>query len=160
MTVRNYKKQDEGAVKEIFSQYWTDANYIAELIGELNTHVGEEGDHGTNKCRFYVAERDGELVGIAGFRVAPEYLRKEVGTENPAELYIIASKFQGVGIGNLLSQTVVREARDLYFTEIVCYSPETHNSSWKFYEKLGFTKHGIIKNPDDGYPGMLWKMNL
>lgn len=72
-------------------------------------------------------------------------------------MYVIASKLQNEGIGSMLVQKVIEEAKSLHFTEIECYSPETHSSSWKFYEKLGFTKHGIIKDPDDGYPGMLWK---
>jgi len=57
----------------------------------------------------------------------------------------------------MLVSKVIEEIKKLNFTEIACYSPETHNSSWKFYEKLGFIRHGIIKDPDDGYPGMLWR---
>ena len=87
-------------------------------------------------------------------------LSNHSNTDKSAELYIIASKYQNKGIGNLLGQKLIEEVKKLQFTEIVCYSPETHNSSWKFYEKLGFTQHGIIKDPDDGCPGMLWKKTI
>ena len=126
--------------------YWTDKEFLNELTKNIDGH----------EMYFYVAEKDDEVVGIAGFRKAPEYLNVHAETKNPAELYIVASKLQNEGIGSELVQKVIEEVRKLSFTEIRCYSPETHNSSWKFYDKLGFRRGGIIKDPDDGYPGMLW----
>lgn len=147
MKIRDYNEKDKGAIQDIFTKYWTDEEFLGELAKNIDGH----------KMHFYVAEKNGEVVGIAGFREAPEYLRACAETKNPAELYIVASKLQNEGVGSILVQKIIEEARSLFFTEIECYSPETHNSSWKFYEKLGFTKHGIIKDPDDGYSGMLWK---
>lgn len=146
MKVREYSKIDETEAKNIFDLYWTDKEFLNELTNELNAKT----------CRFFVAEKDGEILGIAGLREAPAHLSIYAKTNKPAELYIIASKYQNKGIGNFLGQKIIEETRNLGFTEILCYSPETHNSSWKFYEKLGFTSYGIIKDPDDGYPGMLW----
>ncbi|KKS89749.1 MAG: hypothetical protein UV64_C0001G0008 [Parcubacteria group bacterium GW2011_GWC1_43_11b] len=143
----NYNKKDEGAVKKIFAQYWTDNEFLNEIAKELEAGI----------CNFYIAEKAGEVVGVAGLRKAPTHLGNYADTKKPAELYIIASKYQNMGIGNFLGQRIIGEAKRLNFTEIVCYSPETHSSSWKFYEKLGFKKYQIIKDPDDGYPGMLWK---
>lgn len=150
MKARNYNKQDEIEVKNIFTQYWTDEEFLKELAEELNKEVNN----------FYVAEKDDEVVGIAGLRESPAYLSDHADTKNPIELYVIASKYKNKGIGNFLGQKIIEEAKKSGFTEILCYSPETHNTSWKFYEKLGFTKFGIVKNPDDGYPGMLWKKSF
>jgi len=147
MKIRNYSKNDRSAVQGIFAMYWTDK----EFLNELTKNIDRAGAH------FYVAEKEGEVMGIAGLRETPEYLRLHAETENPAELYIVASKLQRGGIGTMLVQKMIEEAKNLSFTEIECYSPETHDNSWKFYEKLGFTKDGIIKDPDDGYPGMLWR---
>ncbi|OGM92916.1 hypothetical protein A2333_01955 [Candidatus Wolfebacteria bacterium RIFOXYB2_FULL_49_7] len=147
MKIRDYSEKDKSAIQDIFTKYWTDEEFLSELAQNIDG----------GKMHFYVAEKDGEVVGVAGFREAPGHLRAYAETENPAELYIVASKLQNEGIGGVLVQKVIEEARNLLFTEIECYSPETHNSSWKFYEKLGFTRHGIIKDPDDGYPGMLWR---
>ena len=145
MEIRDYSEKDKRAVQNIFAQYWTDEEFLNEITSNL-----DEG--GT---RFFVAEEDGEVVGIAGFREAPQYLRDYSETKNAAELYVVASKSQNEGIGSILVKKVIDEAKKLSFTEIECYSPETHNRSWKFYEKLGFEGHGIINDPDDGYPGML-----
>jgi L-amino acid N-acyltransferase YncA len=146
MEIRNYSEHDKSAAQAIFAKYWTDGEFLNELINNID---------GNETC-FYVAEREGDIVGIAGFRQVPEYLRAHATTENPVELYIVASKLQREGVGNILVQKVIEEVKKRSYTEIECYSPETHESSWKFYEKLGFTQRGIIKDPDDGYPGMLW----
>ena len=150
MEIRNYNKKDKVAVQHIFAKYWTDREFLDEL--EKNLDGGE--------VYFYVAEKYDEIIGVAGFRKAPKYLRDYAETENPVELYIIASKEKNKGFGNTLAQKIIEKAKKMNFTEIECYSPETHNSSWEFYEKLGFKKHGIINDPDDGYPGMLWRKVL
>lgn len=144
---RKFQKSDQSAVLEIFSSYWTDPEFLKELAQELNNMA----------CIFYVAEENSEIVGVAGLRNASTHLSTHANTDRPAELYIIASKYQNKGVGTFLGQKIIEEAEKLKFTEILCYSPETHNDSWKFYEKLGFTKQGIINDPDDGYPGMLWQ---
>ncbi len=150
MKVKDYDEKYEKEVKKIFSQHWTDNEFLDELSEEL------EG----KKSTFYIAQQDDEVVGIAGLRVAPEHLHVHTGGDKIAELYIIASKYQNKGIGTVLGQKIIEEAKKLGFTEVVVYSPETHSSSWKFYEKVGFTRLGIIKDPDDGYPGMLWQKNI
>ena len=147
MNIRDYNENDKDAVQTIFTKYWTDEEFLNELA--KNIHEGS--------MHFYVAEKDGEVFGVVGFRESPEYLRAYAETKSPAELYVVASKVQDKGIGSALVRKVIEEARNLSFTEIECYSPETHDSSWKFYEKLTFTRHGIIKDPDDGYSGMLWR---
>lgn len=150
MKIRKYYEKDEPEANKIFTQYWTDKEFLDELSGQLNTET----------CKFFIAEENGEILGIAGLRKPPEYLNFHADTKNPVELYIIASKYQNRGIGNFLGQKIIEGAKNSGFTEILCYSPETHSSSWKFYKKLGFTKHGIINDPDDGYPGMLWKKSF
>jgi N-acetylglutamate synthase-like GNAT family acetyltransferase len=81
MKIRDYSEKDKSAIQNIFTRYWTDEEFLNELTEELNGEV----------CRFYVAEKDDEVVGIAGFRESPEYLRVYAETKNPAELYIVLS---------------------------------------------------------------------
>jgi N-acetylglutamate synthase-like GNAT family acetyltransferase len=58
MKIRNYSEKDKNAVQNIFAKYWTDE----EFLNELERNLDEHGAH------FYVAEKDGEVVGVAGFR--------------------------------------------------------------------------------------------
>ncbi|MEX0672847.1 MAG: GNAT family N-acetyltransferase [Candidatus Paceibacterota bacterium] len=158
MEIREYDPtKDKQKVETIFSQYWTDREFLEELSRELDRSSDLTIDPNTNARTFFVADDSGEVVGVTGFRKAPEHLSSHADTKNPAELYIIASQVKEKGIGSALGEKVIKEAKKQGFTELLCYSPETHDSSWPFYEKLGFIKGGIVKDPDDGYPGMLWK---
>ncbi len=150
MLVKKYNKSDKTQVEDIFRMYWTDAEYLDELAEALSS----------DSCNFYAVEDNGEIVGVAGFRKADNFLREYTTTPNPAELYIIAAKHKGKGIGNILCEHIIGVCKEQRFTEIICYSPETHNSSWRFYESAGFTREGIVNDPDDGFPGMLWKKVL
>ncbi len=138
-------------VEQILSFYWTDKEFLNELLGAL-----EQNDY-----EFCVAEEDNsEIVGVAGLRPTAKFLRVHAETDNPVELYVIASKYAGSGIGSFLIKNIQEKAREQGYTELICYSPETHEDSWKFYERNKFKKDGIVKDPDDGYPGMLWKKTL
>ena len=104
MKIRDYSKKDKNAIQNIFTKYWTDEEFLSELSKNI-----DEGE-----VHFYVAEKDGEVVGVAGFREAPEFLRLYAETKNPAELYIVASKLHNEGIGSLLVQKVIEEARNSF----------------------------------------------
>lgn len=146
MVFRKYENKDKGEVADIFSKYWTDEEFLDELSKSLCS----------KECYFYVATEGEEVLGVVGLRNIPKYLSKYSDTDNPVELYVIASKYQNKGSGSFLLEKIINEVKDIGFTEILCYSPETHRDSWDFYERQGFLKSGIINDPDDGYPGMLW----
>ena len=150
MKTREYIEKDKEEAKKIFSQYWNDSGFLEELEKELDSL----------EYKFYVIEKNNEVVGIAGLRPAPKHLCAQADQCATIELYIVASKYKNEGTGSFLVRDVIKEAKKLGFTEMVCYSPITHNDSWSFYEKLDFKKNGIINDPDDGYPGMLWKKNM
>ncbi len=145
MKIREYEDADKESVEKIFAQYWNDNEFLNELSHNIDTRNG----------RYYIAEKEGEVVGVAGYRDAPEYLKAHAKTKKPAELYIVASKHSGEGVGSALIAKIEESAKRESFTEIQCYSPGTHSNSWKFYEHLGFVQHGTINDPDDDCPGML-----
>lgn len=149
MIFKKYDQSDELEVKNIFTMYWNDPEFLDELSHALRSE----------DCSFYIAYDDleeKEIVGIAGTRKITNFLKDYTSTESPLELYVIASKYKEKGVGKFLCENIIEECKKMNRTEIICYSPETHNSSWVFYEKLGFIKHGVVNDPDDGYPGMLW----
>jgi L-amino acid N-acyltransferase YncA len=150
MQFRVYQKEFKNEVEEIFKLYWNDPEYLEELSVALDSDI----------CKFYVVEENNEIVGVAGIRNAENYLKEYTSTSNPVELYLIASKTKGKGIGSELTKFIIEESKKLGYTEIILYSPETHNGSWGFYEKNGFIQHGIVNDPDDGYPGMVWRRVL
>lgn len=153
MYIKKYQASNKQSVQDIFAQYWNDPEFLEELTQNLES----------NDTYFYTAENDDTIVGIIGLRKAPEYLCRHHTVDNykkSLELYILASQSQNKGVGTRLLEKAIEFAKEFGYTEIVCYSPETHSDSWKFYEKNGFINQGIIHDPDDGYPGILWVNNI
>lgn len=159
MIIRDFQKNDQKAVEEIFALYWTDPEFIKELSDALKIYINKTEECINEKYNFFVAEENDEVVGIAGFRNAPDYFRSYTKTNNPAELYILASKYKGRGIGKELRLKRIEEAKKFGFTEVVLYSPNSHKTSWGFHDKLGFERVGEVIAPD-GYPGQVWRKVL
>ncbi|MDQ5957166.1 MAG: putative acetyltransferase [Patescibacteria group bacterium] len=147
MQVINYSPASKSQVEDIFRIYWTDEEFLNELSDNLES----------SDCNFYIALNIDEVVGVVGVRKVKNFLLDHTNTDNPCELYIIASKSKNKGVGSALLQHIINECKRMYYTELICYSPETHDSSWRFYEKNGFVSLGIVNDPDDGYPGMVWR---
>ena len=134
MNLRQYKESDKEKVEKIFSVYWTDPEFLKELSNELR-----------NNNNFIVIEKNEEILGIAGFRKIPNYLKTYIKTGNPKELYIIAVKNKRKGIGGKL----IEELKNYNISELILYSPNSHKESWNFYIKNGFKKIEEITPPDD-----------
>jgi len=132
------------------------ARIFADTIGVSKNDIQEYRD---KKYRFFVAEENGEVVGIAGLRSAPEHMKVFAKTNNPAEFYVLASKYKGRGIGEALRLKRMEEAKNMGFTEIVLYSPNSHSDSWGFHDRLGFERVGDAVAPD-GEPGKIWRTVL
>ncbi|PIR04935.1 MAG: hypothetical protein COV57_01715 [Candidatus Liptonbacteria bacterium CG11_big_fil_rev_8_21_14_0_20_35_14] len=156
MIIREFKETDKKIVKEIFALHFTDPEFIDELLNELETYIqkGSKKDFG-----FFIIEKNNKILGIAGFRCLINYLRPFAETNNPIELYIIAVKYQRKGIGKKLALNIIEKLRDFGFSEILLYSPNSHNESWDFYERIGFNKVKEITPPDDEI-GQVWRKAL
>jgi L-amino acid N-acyltransferase YncA len=150
MEINKYSNSHKSEIEGIFRIYWTDPEYLQELNDAL----------ASENFNFYVALDNDEVVGVAGIRKAENFLKEYTTTTNPVELYIIASKNKNKGTGGFLFNYVEKEYIKMNYSEIICYSPETHNSSWRFYQKSGFIQRGIVNDPEDGYPGMVWRKML
>ncbi len=147
MVIKNYSVEYSRDIQELFKMHFTDPEYLEELTSAL----------GSPLFTFYIAEEDGELVGVVGVRQVADFLSTYALTDNPIELYVITSKYPRQGIATVLLMHLMSQLRKLGVTEVICYSPETHNESWNFYKQAGFSERGTVHDPDDGYPGMVWQ---
>jgi len=156
MIIRELQEGDEKAAKEILALYWTDPEFLEEVSREVGSYVKKtkNKDYG-----FFVAEEQGEIVGIAGFRKPADYLRLFTLTHNPAELYILAVKQKRKGTGEKLKQKLITEVQKLGFSEILLFSPNSHSESWSFHDRLGFERVGEVTPPDDEV-GRVWRKVL
>ena len=156
MNIRDFNERDRKAVEEIFAMYWTDPEFLEELSCELQACIERNPDE---PCRFFVAEENGEILGIVGYKKLADYLNEWAVTDNPVELYVIASKYKRKGIGEKLKLKLVDELRETGFKEILLYSPNSHSDSWGFHDILGFERVGETIPPEDEV-GQVWRKIL
>ena len=156
MIIREFQEHDQKAVEEIFALYWTDPEFLKELSDELNSYIK---NNPKKDLSFFVAEENNEILGIVGFRKLPDHLKQYALTDNPVEFYVIAVKFKKKGVGEKLKLKLIEVVEKLGFSEIILYSPGSHDESWKFHDKFGFERVGKITPPEDA-PGQLWRKIL
>lgn len=156
MIIREFQESDQKAVEKLFDLYWTDPEFLKELSSELRLYVKKTSEKDSG---FFVAEENNEILGIVGFRKLTNYLKPYALTNNPVELYVIAVKYKRKGIGEKLKLKLTEGVRRLGLSEILLYSPNSHNESWDFYEKSGFERVGEITPPDDDI-GQVWRKTL
>lgn len=88
-------------------------------------------------------------------RSAPENMRQYSTTPKVAELYVLATKYKGRGIGNSLVSKRIEEAKKEGYTEVVTFSGESHKDAWGFHDKYyNRAGQGIAPN---GEPGLIWR---
>lgn len=157
-TIRELRKEDIDQVQGIFRQYWTDDEFLEKLNNRLKQFVEDVSEIVEQGFKYYVAEESGEVVGIAAMRKPPEKVKKYATTSNPVEFYVLASKYEGRGIGTALRNRRIEEAKKLGYTEVVFYSPDSHRESWAFHDSSGAERLGPTSVDDE--PGMVWRMGL
>jgi len=101
----------------------------------------------------YLAERDGVIVGVCGFKSPPQAGRVEIA-------YATVPEFQGQGIATELARQMICIAQESEPGIIVTAQtlPEV-NASTSILTKLGFRNLGIIQHPEDG-PVYDWELPL
>lgn len=158
MIIRELHKNDILAVKNIYEMYWS-GDFKENLVKKLSGYIENSSDVTQQSFKYFVVENDGEVIGVAGYRNAPEHMMEFISTEYPAELYIIAVKTRGEGVGKTLIEKVKAELKQCNYTEVVLYSGETHKESWGFYDHLGFERVSESVAPN-GEKGQIWRMVL
>jgi GNAT superfamily N-acetyltransferase len=88
----------------------------------------------------WVAEHDGEIVGVAGLHVSPS-LEHDADVAKVSEL-VVDERFRRQGIGRALMAEVEREARRRGCTLLFLTTAERRNEAHRFYRRLGFEETG------------------
>ena len=157
-TIRELHKDDVEQVQKIFELYWTDDEFLEKLRNRLTQFLGNSPEMIEQGFKYFIAEENGEVVGIAAMRKPPEKMRVYAKTSNPVEFYVLASKYKNRGIGTALRDKRIEEAKKLGCTEVLFYSPESHKESWKFHDSSGGER--ICPVAIDDEPGCIWRVLL
>ncbi|MBX4195427.1 GNAT family N-acetyltransferase [Candidatus Parcubacteria bacterium] len=156
-TIRSLELKDVESVGEIFDLYWHD-NFRQNLEDKLQKYTSNDSDLAVQNFKFFVAEENGEVVGVAAIRRAPQHMKGYTTTSNPGEFYVAAAKERGRGIGKALIMRRFDEAKKDGYTEIVLFGGETHQDSWGIYDK-NFERAGAATAPN-GEKGFVWRKLL
>lgn len=85
---------------------------------------------------FFLAERDGRLIGFHWTKIHPDGL---------GEVYVIGvdPSAQGIGLGRTLTLTGLRHLRDRGVPAILLYVDEDNPSAMHLYDTLGFARYAV-----------------
>ena len=156
--IRELKKEDSNAVEGILGLYW-EGDLRDHFVKRVKDFIEHSSESVEQKYRYFVAEDNGEIVGVVTFRKAPNYMEQHSQTDSPVEFYVIAVKYKGRGIGYALRAKCIEEAKKLGFSEALFYSAENHKDSWSFHDNSDF-KRVSPANAPNGDPGYIWRMEL
>lgn len=151
--IRPLQKDDVESVEKIFDLYWSD-DFRNHLSNKLKKYFKNDFDLLSQKFKFFIAEENGEVVGVAAIRKISKHMLEYATTNNPAELYVVAVKIRGKGIGSALMLKRIEEAKKEGYKELLLFSGEKHKDSWKFHDKY-FTRIGPATTPN-GEAGYIW----
>ena len=85
---------------------------------------------------FFLAERDGRLVGFHWTKIHPGGV---------GEVYVVGvdPEAQGLGLGRALTLTGLHYLRDAGLDQLMLYVDESNTAAVRLYESLGFTRYAV-----------------
>lgn len=112
--------------------YGWDARYEAHVAHIV---AGFLMDHDPARERFWVAERDGELIGCIG-------LTREDADRARLRLLYVEPQARGRGLGRRLVDACIGFAREAGYREVVLWTVSALEAARKIYAEVGFEKTG------------------
>jgi GNAT superfamily N-acetyltransferase len=97
-------------------------------------------------------EPGGALIGIGGFKGAPQDGVVEIG-------YEIAPAFRGRGRATAAAAALVERARAAGCTSVLAHTLAEDNPSTSVLTKLGFRRTATVDDPDEG-PIWRWELSV
>jgi GNAT superfamily N-acetyltransferase len=144
--LRRLESEDELAPVIALAREFGD--WASERIrDEFGIVIPPEKDHPTHllnellepECRLYVAEVDGEAVGVGGLK------RLGAGVAEIKRMYVRPAA-RGLGVGRAIVERLIGDARELGYETIYLESASFMHSAHKLYRSVGFV-------PSGSYPG-------
>ncbi len=134
LIIRKFRKADAEQVSEVIKQAflelvpkWYSKATVEDQI-QLNSPANliEEA----RKNKYFTVKKDGIILGVGGYNT------------NKIRTFFVKPKLQGQGIGKMIMEKVLMEAKKEGFKSLKCWS--TLNAV-NFYSKIGFKKIKKIK---------------
>jgi RimJ/RimL family protein N-acetyltransferase len=148
VTVRNATVDD---LDELMAQRRAVAAEGRWIAAELP--LDEERDRanfaaGVERGSLFVAEIDGEIVGMLGMEV-PRYLVADLGMQ-------VKDGFRGRGVGSALMERAIAYAREQNCHKIALQHWPDNEAGRALYEKFGFVQEGYLRRQYPRKNGEIW----
>lgn len=129
--VREAQERDAGGVAKLLNQlgYPNSPEQVAHRLPTL----AEAADYGA-----FVAEVDGQIVGVAAFHVVRFF--EKAGRWCRLTALVVRKGMRGQGIGRRLVERVEAEARTLGCEQLELNSGDQRVDAHAFYEHLGYER--------------------
>ncbi len=103
--------------------------HVAEIVAHFAWASGSASE------RFWVAERDGEILGCVG-------LSRESDERARLRLLFVEPEARGLGLGRRLCEACLAFAREAGYREVVLWTVSVLDAARALYADLGFTQAG------------------
>lgn len=121
--------------------------HLAEVVSALLKGLGP-------REAFWVAERDGRLLGCVG-------LVRDNDDQARLRLMFVEPEARGLGIGRRLAERAVSFARENGYREILLWTVSVMTEARSLYAALGFEKlDAILCDLDDTSCDETWRLKL
>lgn len=140
LAIRPYEPGDLEACRRLWEELteWHRFLYASPSIGgedpgrKFDEHLARVGPQ-----RIWVAEADGDVVGLAGL----------ILEEGAAELepVVVTERMRGRGIGRKLAQTVIERAREQGVRQLEVRPVARNADAIRFFHRLGFDVLGQLE---------------
>lgn len=157
LEIRLIHESDAEQVNSIFDLYWR-GMFRDHLLDKLHRYFTKDEEPAGENFKFFVAIQDEEVVGVTSLRDAPDTMTTYSKTSNPGELYVIAVKEKGKGVGKALVEYLIQEAVKQKYTEIVVFSGVSHSDIWSFHDLYADRVDESVA--PNGEPGLIWRREL
>lgn len=137
LTIREAAKQDLPDILALYKQPDMDGCCLEiEQAESIFNRIQTYPDY-----RFYVAERDGDIVGTFTLAVLDNLVHAGAKT-GIIEAVAVKTECQGQGIGKAMMTHAIALCREKHCYKAVLSSGIKRTKAHQFYEGLGFSIHG------------------
>lgn len=145
MKIRRFREEDLPDMINVWNEIVREGNAFPQME-ELNLETGKEFFDSQTYCG--VADNDGKIIGL--YILHPNNVGRCGHIANSS--YAMSKDFRGLGVGKLLVEDSLKQAKAedfkvIQFNAVV----ESNITAQKLYESIGFQKLGTI--PDGFYLG-------
>jgi GNAT superfamily N-acetyltransferase len=126
----------------------SDSNSIADLMGELGyptasdqMRIRLEATQKDHSYRTFVAEVEGEVVGVIGVRLGVQY--QATGSYAQIIAFVTKPAFRGKGVGKSLLKSVENWAKKQKVSRVVVTCRVDRTRAHRFYELNNYEKTGF-----------------